>query len=59
MNNNFKIITISLIMLFIGFISGITYAVTTMQVDIVEDTETGSIVRIIILNQWFNHYVEK
>lgn len=59
MNNNFKIITISLIMLFIGFISGITYAVTTMQVDIVEDTETGSIVRIIVLNQWFNHYVEK
>ena len=59
MNNNFKIITISLIMLFIGFISGITYAVTTMQVDIVEDTETGSIVRIIVLNKWFNHYVEK
>ena len=59
MNNNFKIITISLIMLFIGFISGIIYAVTTMQVDIVEDTETGSIVRIIVLNQWFNHYVEK
>ena len=59
MNNNFKIITISLIMLFIGFISGITYAVTTMQVDIVEDTETGSIVRIIVLDQWFNHYVEK
>ena len=59
MNNNFKIITISLIMLFIGFISGMTYAVTTMQVDIVEDTETGSIVRIIVLNQWFNHYVEK
>ena len=59
MNNNFKIITISLIMLFIGFISGITYAITTMQVDIVEDTETGSIVRIIVLNQWFNHYVEK
>ena len=59
MNNNFKIIIISLIMLFIGFISGITYAVTTMQVDIVEDTETGSIVRIIVLNQWFNHYVEK
>ena len=59
MNNNFKIITISLIMLFIGFISGITYAVTTMQVDIVEDTETGSIVRIIDLDQWFNHYVKK
>ena len=59
MNNNFKIITISLIMRFIGFISGITYAVTTMQVDIVEDTETGSIVRIIVLDQWFNHYVEK
>lgn len=59
MNNNFKIIIISLIMLFIGFISGITYAVTTMQVDIVEDTETGSIVRIIVLDQWFNHYVEK
>ena len=59
MNNNFKIITISLIMFFIGFISGITYAVTTMQVDIVEDTETGSIVRIIVLDQWFNHYVEK
>ena len=59
MNNNFKIITISLIMLFIGFISGITYAVTTMQVDIVEDTETGSIVRIIVLDQWFNHYVER
>lgn len=59
MNNNFKIIIISLIMLFIGFISGITYVVTTMQVDIVEDTETGSIVRIIVLDQWFNHYVEK
>lgn len=59
MNNNFKIIIISLIMLFIGFISGITYAVTTMQVDIVEDTETGSIVRVIVLDQWFNHYVEK
>lgn len=59
MNNNFKIIIISLIMLFIGFISGITYTVTTMQVDIVEDTETGSIVRIIVLDQWFNHYVEK
>ena len=59
MNNNFKIITISLIMIFIGFISGITYVVTTMQVDIVEDTETGSIVRIIVLDQWFNHYVEK
>lgn len=59
MNNNFKIITISLIMLFIGFISGITYTVTTMQVDIVENTETGSIVRIIVLDQWFNHYVEK
>ena len=59
MNNNFKIIIISLIMLFIGFISGITYAVTTMQVDIVEDTETSSIVRIIVLDQWFNHYVEK
>ena len=59
MNNNFKIIIINLIMLFIGFISGITYVVTTMQVDIVEDTETGSIVRIIVLDQWFNHYVEK
>lgn len=59
MNNNLKIFGISLTMLFIGFVSGIVYTVTTMQVDIVEDTETGSIVRIIVLDQWFNHYVEK
>lgn len=54
-----KKLIIAIICLVIGFISGILYTIETMQVDIVEETDTGAIVRIIILNQWFNHYVEK
>ena len=54
-----KKLIIAIICLVVGFISGILYTIETMQVDIVEETDTGAIVRIIILNQWFNHYVEK
>lgn len=54
-----KKLTIAIICLIVGFISGILYTIETMQVDIVEKTDTGAIVRIIILDQWFNHYVEK
>lgn len=54
-----KKLTIAIICLVVGFISGIFYTIETMQVDIVEETDTGAIVRIIILDQWFNHYVEK
>lgn len=54
-----KKLTIAIICLVVGFISGILYTIETMQVDIVEETDTGAIVRIIILDQWFNHYVEK
>ena len=54
-----KKLTIAIICLVIGFISGILYTIETMQVDIVEETDTGAIVRIIILDQWFNYYVEK
>ena len=54
-----KKLTIAIICLIVGFISGILYTIETMQVDIVEETDTGAIVRIIILDQWFNHYVEK
>lgn len=54
-----KKLTIAIICLVVGFISGILYTIETMQVDIVEETDTGAIVRIIILDQWFNYYVEK
>ena len=54
-----KKLTIAIICLIVGFISGILYTIETMQVDIVEETDTGAIVRIIVLDQWFNHYVEK
>ena len=54
-----KKLIIAIICLVVGFISGILYTIETMQVDIVEETDTGAIVRIIILDQWFNHYVEK
>ena len=54
-----KKLIIAIICLVIGFISGILYTIETMQVDIVEETDTGAIVRIIILDQWFNYYVEK
>lgn len=54
-----KKLTIAIICLVVGFISGILYTVETMRVDIVEETDTGAIVRIIILDQWFNYYVEK
>lgn len=54
-----KKLTIAIICLVVGFISGILYTIETMQVDIVEETDTGAIVRIIILDQWLNYYVEK
>ena len=54
-----KKLIIAIICLVVGFISGILYTIETMQVDIVEETDKGAIVRIIILDQWFNHYVEK
>ena len=54
-----KKLTIAIICLVVGFISGILYTIETMQVDIVEETDTGAIVKIIILDQWFNYYVEK
>lgn len=54
-----KKLTIAIICLVVGFISGILYTIETMQVDIVEETDTGAIIRIIVLDQWFNHYVEK
>ena len=54
-----KKLIIAIICLVVGFIAGILYTIETMQVDIVEETDTGAIVRIIILDQWFNHYVEK
>lgn len=50
---------ILVICLLLGFISGIVYTIETMQVDIVSETSKGAVVRIIVLNQWFNHYVEK
>ena len=43
----------------ITFFAGILFTVETMKVDIPEETERGAIVRITILDQWFNHYVEK
>lgn len=54
-----KKLIIAIICLVVGFISGILYTIETMQVDIVEETDTGAIVRVIILDQWFNYYVEK
>ena len=54
-----KKLIIAIICLVVGFISGMLYTIETMQVDIIEETDTGAIVRIIILDQWFNHYVEK
>ena len=54
-----KKLIIAIICLVVGFIAGIIYTTETMQVDIVEETDKGAIVRIIILDQWFNHYVEK
>lgn len=54
-----KKLIIAIICLVVGFISGILYTIETMQVDIVEETDTGAIVRITILDQWFNYYVEK
>ena len=54
-----KKLTIAIICLIVGFISGILYTIETMQVDIIEETDTGAIIRIIVLDQWFNHYVEK
>ena len=54
-----KKLTIAIICLVVSFISGILYTIETMKVDIVEETDTGAIIRIIILDQWFNHYVEK
>lgn len=54
-----KKLIIAIICFVVGFISGILYTIETMQVDIVEETDTGAIVRIIILDQWFNYYVEK
>lgn len=54
-----KKLIIAIICLVVGFISGIIYTIETMQIDIIEETDTGVIIRIIVLDQWFNHYVEK
>ena len=54
-----KKLIIAIICLVVGFIAGIIYTTETMQVDIIEETDTGAIIRIIGLDQWFNHYVEK
>lgn len=43
----------------VTFFAGILFTVEIMKVDIPEETESGAIVRITILDQWFNHYVEK
>lgn len=54
-----KVITLIIITAIVMYITGIIYTVNTMKVDIVSDTETGSVVRITVLDQWFNHYCEK
>lgn len=54
-----KKLIIAIICLVVGFIAGIVYTTETMQIDIIEETDTGAIVRIIVLDQWFNYYVEK
>lgn len=54
-----KKLIIVIICLVVGFIAGIIYTTETMQVDIIEETDTGAIVRITVLDQWFNYYVEK
>ena len=54
-----KKLIIAIICLVVGFISGIIYTIETMQVDIIDETDTGATIRIIVLDQWFNHYVEK
>lgn len=52
----FIIILISLV---VGFISGITFFVETMQIDIVSETDTGVVIRIDAVGQWFNYFIEK
>jgi hypothetical protein len=54
-----KKILLAIACLVVGIISGIIFTVEIMKVDIVSETEEGTIVRIVVLNQWFNHYVEK
>lgn len=54
-----KKLIIAIICLIVGFIFGILYTIETMQVDIIEETNEDAIIRIIILDQWFNYYVEK
>lgn len=54
-----KKLIIAIICLVVGFIFGILYTIETMQVDIIEETNEGATIRIIILEQWFNYYVEK
>lgn len=52
----FIIILISLV---VGFISGIIFFVETMQIDIVSETDTGVVIRIDAVGQWFNYFIEK
>lgn len=54
-----KKIILMVISLIIGFIGGIAYTINTMQVNITNETNTGAIVEIVILNQCFTHYCEK
>lgn len=55
MKNLIIMFLVSIIM----FVGGIVFTVETMKVDIVSETEEGAIVRVIVLDQWFNYFVEK
>jgi uncharacterized protein YxeA len=54
-----KKILIGILFAIIFFIGGIAFTIHTMQIDIIEETEEGVVIRIVVLDQWFNHYVEK
>lgn len=52
----FLIIIISLI---VGVIFGMTYTLTTMKVGIKEETETGALIEVVVLDNIYEYYCEK
>ena len=42
----------------IGMVATYFLIVNTIKVDIVETQENGCIVRLVILNNWYNYYIE-
>lgn len=54
-----KRIILGIIMIIISFYLGHKTTIETTRVDLIEEQETGMIIRIDSFGQWYNYYLEK